>query len=116
MPELKFPEKYIIRESKYPHWTCLACHRAKGKQSRVDHQSNVKWFGKRWKAKFLSYHLNVSRSHPPDRIIMACRNQWCIQPGHMYTGTADPESIMRFFEKFRALPPKISRTDTSRKS
>lgn len=113
MPDINFPKKYALREVRYPHWLCIACHRAKG--TRIDHQSNVKWFGKRWKPRSLSYHLNVS-SHPPERIIMACRNQWCIQPGHMYTGTADPESIMRFFEKFVALPPKISRTDTSRKS
>ena len=59
----------------------------------------VEYEGNIWKASRLSFHLNCHHvpKTPPSRkeglVLHTCDNEWCVEPGHLYLGTAQRNTL-----------------------
>lgn len=66
---------------------------------QVDDYNSVRFEGERWAAHRLSYHLNKGeiprkpRSRSSGLVLHTCDNKWCINPDHLYLGTASQNAI-----------------------
>jgi hypothetical protein len=79
----------------------------------TDRRPNVKYKGKIWRASRLAYHLNIahiprnSKSQKRGMVLHTCDREWCIEPNHLYLGTARQNAI-DMFERHPELKQKIS--------
>jgi len=89
---------------------CLAVLRVKSMDkltapvgSPIMYRTAIRWKGKYWEAHRLSFHLNNKRiSYLANKkwVLHTCDNDWCVNPDHLYTGTA----ANNFYDRLERFP------------
>ena len=98
---------------------CIACGiltRGGNEQDKWDTTNRrlIEFEGQNWKASRLAYHLNVqSLPRTPATlkegiVCHHCDNQWCINPAHLYLGTARQNTKDIYARNSNIIPKKIA--------
>lgn len=116
---MRFPRAFVELPERTPNHVvgpCVAMIATKNGPRRkegpvVKGKPAIEFDGEIWKAPRLSFSLNVMRLPRTPKTLKRglvchhCDNAWCIEPNHLYFGTAsqNTKDIWRRNEKFRKL-------------
>ena len=93
--------------------SCIAISYGKNRQATKTDYPSVNFRGARWPAHRLSFSLNIKKierspeSRTSGLILHTCDNKWCINPEHLYLGTAK-QNVVDTFTRHSTIRQKLS--------